>query len=233
MMPINRDRLLLEAGPLEPGAFFIQKCIFIEEGKNANKGGRCENLSYGGIGVAVGTPYEKDSWETGLKSDYDEDFVVLTTTLEKWGHVISHVPNFFIDYLQMKQTGVDGSPGTPDLQKNPTPMAMWLARSIYQCFKIMREWSFMVEAPFNSDHPMAIYSKMAYDMLEVPQIVLDEIDAMPDMHLAKFLKGRDDYKIIPNHPTISQEFKQWIIDTCEKYPELTFEQQIDKALDQE
>jgi len=230
-MVIDEHRLLLEAGPLELGVFFIQKCIFIEEGKNANRGGRCENLSYGGIGVAVGTPYEKDSWETGLKSDYDEDFSVQTTSIDKWGHVISHVPNFFIDYLQMKQTDADGSTLIPDLQKNPTPMSMWLARSIYQCFKIMREWSFMVEEPFNSDHPMAIYSKMAFDTLEVPQVILDEIDAMPDMHLAKFLKGNDDYKIIPEHPAMSQQFKQWIVHTCQKYPELTFEQQIDKVLE--
>lgn len=229
-MTIGLDRLLLEAGPLEPGAFFIQKCVFIEEGKNANKGGRCENLSYGGIGVAVGTPYEKDSWETGLKSDYDEDFVVLTTTIEKWEHVISVVPHFFIDYLQMKQVGADGSPGTPDLQKNPTPMATWLGRSIFQAFKIMREWSFMVEEPFNSDHPMAIYSKMAFDILTIPQDVLDEIDAMPDMHLAKFLKGQDDYKLIPPHPPISAAFKQWVVDMTEQYPSLTFEERLNAAL---
>ena len=30
-MRIDLDRLLLEAGPLEPGVFLIQKCIFIEE----------------------------------------------------------------------------------------------------------------------------------------------------------------------------------------------------------
>jgi hypothetical protein len=229
-MKIDLDRLLLEAGPLEPGAFFIQKCIFIEEGKNINNGERCENLSYGGVGVAVGTPYEKDSWETGLKSDYDEDFVVLTTTIEKWGHIISVVPNFFIDYLQMKQVGADGSPGTPDLQKNLTPFAMWIGRSIYQLFKTMREWSFMIEEPFNSDHPMAIYSKMAIDFLEVPQAIIDEIDAMPDMHLAKFLKGQEDYKLIPEHPAMSQAFKQWIVDITEKYPTLTFEEKIIAAL---
>lgn len=227
------DRLLLEAGPYEPGAFFIQKCIFLEEGKNANRGGRCENLSYGGIGVAVGTPYEKDSWETGLKSDFDEEFVVTTTTIQKWGHTISVVPHFFIDYLQMKNKYIDGSTGAPDLQTNQTPMAMWLGRSIYQCFKIMREWSFMVDEPFNSDHPMAIYSKMAYDMLEVPQNILDEIDAMPDMHLAKFLKGQDDYKLIPAHPVMSSDFKQWILDTCNKYPELSANERLEKGLNNE
>ena len=208
-MKPSLERMILEAGPLEPGAFFIQKCIFIEEGKNINDGERCENLSYGGVGVVLGTPYEGETWELRVKA-HNSDYELTISELEKWGHVISVVPHFFIDFIQIKQIGV-----------------------IYQLFKTMREWSFMLEEPFNSDHPMAIYSKMAYDMLQVPQVILDEIDAMPDMHLAKFLKGRDDYKLIPDHPTISQEFKQWILDTYEKYPELTFEQKIDKALDEE
>lgn len=231
-MTIDQDRLLLEANPYEPGAFYIQKCILIIEGENANRAGRCENLTYGGIGVAVGTPYEKDSWETGLKSEYD-DFEVKTTTIEKWGHIISVVPHFFIDYLQMKQFGKDGSPGTPDLQTNPTPMSMWLARSIYQCFKIMREWSFMVDQPFNSDHPMAIYSKMAFDILQPPQNILDEIDSMPDMHLAKFLKGNSDYKLIPAHPVMSENFKSWILELCTRYTEPSFEERLNIVLESE
>lgn len=228
-MTIDLDRLLLEAGPLEPGVFFIQKCIFIEEGKNVNKAGRCENLTYGGISVAMGTPYENETWESGWKSDYD-DFELQVTGIEKWGHVISVVPHFFIDYIQIKYTSVDGSHGTLDLEKRALPMSMWLGRSIYQLFKTLREWSFMAEEPFNSDHPMAIYSKMAIDLLEIPQTIMEEIDAMPDMHLAKFLKGQEDYKAIPAHPIISQEFKQWIISMSEKYPTLTFEEQLNTAL---
>ena len=215
-MKPSLERMILEAGPLEPGAFFIQKCIFIEEGKNINDGERCENLSYGGVGVVLGTPYEGETWELRVKA-HNSDYELTISELEKWGHVISVVPHFFIDFIQIKQIGVNGGTlGPPDLQLDPTPMTMWFARSIYQLFKTMREWSFMLEEPFNSDHPMAIYSKMAYDMLQVPQVILDEIDAMPDMHLAKFLKGRDDYKLIPDHPTISQEFNQWIHETYEK-----------------
>jgi hypothetical protein len=229
-MAIDLGRLLLEAGPLEPGAFFIQKCIFIEEGKNINNGERCENLSYGGVGVVLGTPYEGETWELRVKSQ-NSDFELTVSELQKWGHVVSVVPHFFIDFIQIKQIGVNGGTlGPPDLQLDPTPMTMWFGRSIYQLFKTLREWSFMVDEPFNSDHPMAIYSKMAYDVLGIPQNILQEIDAMPDMHLAKFLKGQDDYKIIPPHPVISQEFKQWILDTCAKYPDLSFEERLEKGL---
>lgn len=229
-MIIDEERLLLEAGPLEPGAFYLARCTFIEEGKNINKGGRCENLSYGSVSPVMGTPYENETWETAYKSEFD-GFELKLTSLEKWGHIISLVPHFFIDYIQIKQVGKDGSSGPPDLQNSSTPMSMWLGRSIYQLFKVMREWSFMVDQPFNSDHPMAIYSKMVFDLLTVPESILEEIDNMPDMHLAKFLKGQDDFKLIPEHSTISEDFKQWILDTCEIYPDLTFEQKMNAALE--
>jgi hypothetical protein len=231
-MIIDEQRLLLEAGPLEPGAFYIQKCIFLDEGRNIAKGGHCENLSYGGIGVAVNTPYENETWELGYVSEFDE-FELKVTDIEKWGHIMSVVPHFFIDYIQVRGADSHGNSGPPDLQKNPTPMTMWFGRSIFQLFKTLREWSFMAEEPFNSNHPMAIYSKMFYDTVEVPQNILDEIDNMPDMHLAKFLKGQDNYKLIPDHPTISQEFKQWILDTCQKYHELTFEEKVKIVLEVE
>jgi hypothetical protein len=149
--------------------------------------------------------------------------------MEKWEHIISVVPHFFIDYAQFKQVSKDSNLSPGDLQTNFTPSAMWVGRSIYQLFKTMREWSFMLEEPFNSDHPMAIYSKMAIDTLDIPQVIMAEIDAMPDMHLAKFLKGQEDYKVIPEHPAISQEFKQWIVAMVEKYPTLTYEEKLAAA----
>jgi hypothetical protein len=84
----------------------------------------------------------------------------------------------------------------------------------------------MVDAPFNSDHPMATYSKLVLDSLNVPQEILNEIDSMPDMHLAKFLKGQSNYKQIPEHINISQSFKDWILQICEQYPHKQFEEQI-------
>jgi hypothetical protein len=225
-MTIDLDRLLLEAGPLEPGRFMLTKCTFIEEGKNLNEGGRCYNLSYGSISPVMGTPYEKEAWEIGHKSGFD-NYDLQVPSIAKWGNIISVVPHFFIDYVERKRAANDVSPAS---ETSLTPMSMWMGRSIFQLFKTMREWSFMIEEPFNSDHPFAIYSKMAIDMLEIPQDILDEIDTMPDMHLAKFLKGQTDYKLIPAHPAMSQAFKQWIVDTTEKYPTLTFEQKLDAAL---
>jgi hypothetical protein len=207
----------------------LSKCAFIEEGRNAPRGGRCENLAYGSLSPVLGTPYENQTWDTAHKSGFDE-FEVKVKALSHWWHAISVVPHFFIDYAQFKQETYDGDSGPGDLQTNPTPSVMWFGRSIYQLFKNMREWSFMVEEPFSSDHPVAIYSKMAIDMLEIPQAILDEIDAMPDMHLAMFLKGQENYKSIPAHPAMSQDFKQWIVDMVEKYPTLTFEEKLTAAM---
>lgn len=229
-MIIDQDRLLLETDPLQLGVFFLQKCMFIDEGKNINNGGRCMNLQYDGVGVAMGTPYENELWETGFQSDYG-DFKFEVSEIQKWGHIISAVPHFFIDYFELKFARPDGTFGAMDIQKQTAPMSMWIARSIYQLFKIIREWSFMVDEPFNSDHPMAEYSKLVYDVLQPPQNILDEIDAMPDMHLAKFLKGNSDYKSIPPHPPVSQDFKNWILELCQTYRELSFEERLDIMLD--
>jgi hypothetical protein len=76
---------------------------------------------------------------------------------------------------------------------------------------------------------MATYSKLAFETLNVPQSILDEIDSLPDMHLAKFLKGQDDYKLFPHpYPEVSQEFKDWVFQLSIDYPEKTFEQMLDE-----
>lgn len=113
-------------------------------------------------------------------------------------------------------------------EADPTPSTMWAAKSIFQLFKTLREWSFLAEEPFNSDHPMATYSKLVFDVLNPPQTILDEIDSLPDMHLAKFLKGEPDYKLIPHpYPAVSDEFKAWVLQLSIDYPEKSFEEMLE------
>jgi hypothetical protein len=71
--------------------------------------------------------------------------------------------------------------------------------------------------PFNSDHPMAEYSKKFFDHTQPPQNILDEIDSYPDMQLAKFLKVQDDYRKIPEFPDMSEDMKQWVLEIAEMY----------------
>jgi hypothetical protein len=49
------------------------------------------------------------------------------------------------------------------------------------------------------------------------------------MHLAKFLKGEENYKSVPHpYPEASQEFKDWITQLTIDYPEKSFEQIMDE-----
>jgi hypothetical protein len=48
------------------------------------------------------------------------------------------------------------------------------------------------------------------------------------MHLAKFFKGQEDYKMIPHpYPEVSEEFKSWIIELSNTYKQKSFEETLD------
>ena len=222
---ISNDRLLLEAGAMEPGFFVLSKPLFLVEGQNHSRVDRCDNLTITGQMLSVGTEYEGHSHRIGAKSDYS-DYVMQAKHIRQFEHVVFFPPHFIISYLDVAETDESGSIWFLDFQTDPTPSTTWVARSIYQLFKNMREWSFMVDEPFNLDHPMAIYSKKVFNNLDIPQEILEEIDAMPDMHLAKFLKGENDFKLIPQHPVISDSFKTWVLSVVNKYPHIKFEDQI-------
>lgn len=114
------------------------------------------------------------------------------------------------------------------MEDHPEPSTMWAAKSIFQLLKNMREWSYLVDEDFGSDHPMARYSKMAIDELSIPESILNEIDSWPDMHLSKFFKGYADYKKIPfPYPEPSEELKTWILNKVSQYSKKTLEEQID------
>jgi len=220
---LDTETLLRNSDPSLKGVFILLKSSFLQEGVNTGKNpiaNRCDNLSYTGILVTEGTEYANHahSW-------YDKtvvsDAVLEVPQVAKFAFPIVLHPHFLIGYLEMNTWF--------DIQSDPTPSTMWGAKSIFQLFKNMREWSFLADEPFNSDHPMATYSKLAFETLNVPQSILDEIDSLPDMHLAKFLKGQDDYKLFPHpYPEVSQEFKDWVFQLSIDYPEKTFEQMLDE-----
>jgi len=221
---LTKERFLLEASSNEDGFFYLSKIHLLIEGENFPKVGRCDNLSITSKSLAADTAYEGQSVVLGKSSDYSE-YSVQISDVKEFYNIMAYYPHFMITYLNATRT-FKGQHVFFDIQDSSTPASMWIARSIYQLFKNMREWSFMLEEPFNSDHPMAEYSKIVFDSLEIPENILEEIDSMPDMHLAKFLKGEENYKIIPDHPAISQDFKDWVWEMVNKYPYKSFEEQI-------
>lgn len=96
------------------------------------------------------------------------------------------------------------------------------ARTIQEFFKNMREWSFMSDPPFSSAEPIAYYSKLFIDSLNMPASIIDEIDSWPDMHLAKYLKGDTNARARTlNFPELSVEFKEWFDGVMDEFSDMT------------
>ena len=218
---LDSSILLRDSDPSLKGMFLLEKCVFLVEGETTGSADmvRCDNLSFNGIIPTEGTPYASHSHSMYAPSIVS-DVVLEIPKVVKFEHPIAVTPHFYIRYLEMSTWF--------NSEADPTPSTMWAAKSIFQLFKTLREWSFLAEEPFNSDHPMATYSKLVFDVLNPPQTILDEIDSLPDMHLAKFLKGEPDYKIIPHpYPTVSDEFKAWVLQLSIDYPEKSFEEMLE------
>lgn len=219
---LNTDILLRGSDPSIKGVFMLNKCVFFIENEFYGTGdsGRCDNISFIGMLPTENTPYASHAHSFEVKSIVS-DTVLEIPKVVVFEYAVAATPHFYIRYMEM-DTWFDS-------EIDPTPSTMWVAKSIFQLFKNLREWSFLADEPFNSDHPMAIYSKLVFDVLNPPQEIIDEIDALPDMHLAKFLKGETDYKLIPHpYPEVSQAFKDWVLQLSVDYPEKSFEDMLEE-----
>ena len=199
------------------GNFLLFKADFIVEGENSEEGTmRCDNIDFGPVSVVHGSPYEHESLEIGTSSKVS-DFTFTVRQVKRYEHVIVGLPDYYITYMEFPKivNGVEMS--HTDTEEDPTPQMMWIGKNFHQLLKVMREWAFISEEPFNSDHPMATISKKVYEHLNPPAEILAEIDGYPDMHLAKFFKGQDDYRKIPDFPEMSEAMKQWVLEIAELY----------------
>jgi hypothetical protein len=218
---MNNEKLLKQSDPKQKGIFYIEKCVFLDENKNINAfdSQRCDYLSYTGVLVSEGTEYQSHSISPVAKSAVSNGIMEVKRVVN-YEHIIDASPHFYISYLEYDEWA--------DIQPDPTPSTMWVGKSIFQLFKTIREWSFLADDPFNSDHPMATYSKLALNTFNPSQSILEELDALPDMHLAKFFKGQADYKMIPHpYPEASEEFKAWITELANTYKQKSFEETLD------
>lgn len=213
--------LLRDSDPKKTGLFFLEKCVFLVEGETTGTASlsRCDNLSFSSVIPTEGTPYASHAHSLYAPTAVSSAIVEIPKIVN-FSHPISVIPHFCIRYLELNTWF--------NIEADPTPSTMWAAKSMFQLFKNLREWSFLAQEPFNSDHPMAIYAKLVFDTLNPSQAILDEIDSLPDMHLAKFLKGETDYKTIPHpYPSVSDEFKAWVLQLSIDYPEKSFEEMLE------
>lgn len=219
---LDRETLLRSSNPQDKGIFLLEKCVFLVEGETTGAGEleRCDNASFSGVVPTEGTPYASHAHSFYAKTSVSES-VLEIPQVARFEHPISVIPHFYVRYLEMNTWF--------NTEADPTPSTMWAAKSMFQLFKTLREWSFLADEPFNSDHPMATYSKLVFEVLNPPEEIIAEIDSLPDMHLAKFLKGDSDYKKIPHpYPEVSQDFKDWVFQLSIDYPEKSFEEMLEE-----
>jgi hypothetical protein len=215
-----------QPSPNNFGYFMLAKSVFIIDGINTVYSGRCDNMTYSTECVAYKSAYHDEGIYLGEVSPYTGHLYTISDGI--WVRIIDDTPNFCIIFASCKQTLIDGSTYPADhILRGDFPASLWSGKSLIELFKNMREWSFMLEEPFNSDHPMATHSKLAFDTLNLPQEFLDEIDSLPDMHLARFLKGDPNHRdILENYPQMSEAMMDWFKEKMEAYPHITTNQRI-------
>lgn len=212
------------------GSFILHKSIFIIDGVNTTYSGRCDNLTYSMELPTHGTAYHDEGIYLGETSPYTG--YPFSTSDGQWLRILDATPYFCITFVSCTQKLLDGSIRPADyILTGDFPGSLWFGKSIVELLKNMREWSFMIEEPFNSDHPMALYSKLAFDFLETPQYIYDELDSLPDMHLARFLKGDPNHReILDSYPQMSEIMMEWFKEKLNQFPIKTTNQRLNELL---
>jgi hypothetical protein len=214
---LDTETLLRSTDPHHRGLFMLSKAVFLI---NPSDTDRCDNLSYTGVNVAKDTDYEYQSISF-FKKPENSNIQMEIPSVVRFEQVISCPPDFFITYIELKNT--------TDTQKETMPSLMWHARSFFSLLKTMREWQYVYTEDIDPNHPMAIYSNIAINKLNPPENIMSEIDGWPDMQLAKFFKGREDYKLIPeDFPEPSEEMKNWVQGLTQTYSEKTFSELLEE-----
>jgi hypothetical protein len=214
---LDTETLLRNSNPQQRGLFMLTKLDFLVDPSDT---GRCDNLSYTGVNVAKDTEYDYQTISFYKKPE-DSSIQMEIPNVVKFEQVVSCPPDFIITYVELNQY--------VDIQKETTPSLMWHARSFFSLLKIMREWQYIYTADIEPNHPMAIYSNIAINKLNPPENIMSEIDGWPDMQLAKFFKGREDYKLIPeDFPEPSNDMKQWVVSLASTYAEKTFSELLEE-----
>lgn len=209
------------------GIFILHKSYFVIEGFNFPRAGRCDNFTYTGVSPTYGTEYQGESVTIGNKN---LSFSVQDPEIENgmvWTQFLEVPGKFCLTYTEPVIAGNKSKTEAKDFEDGMNPAALWYGKSLIELFKIMREWSLMVEDPFNLDHPMAIYSKMVFDTLQPPSDIMEEIDVLPDMHLFRFLKGDDNHRERQeDFPKMSTEMMHWFLKKMEEYPKTTTREKL-------
>ena len=228
---LSETILLRAPNILNQGKFALMKSMFIIDGYNVPRSGRCDTMTYYCEATTTNTEYEDEELLLGKYNPY-LDITYSSSHLAASEIVLDVSPLFCILFIRFVTPGLDGRVfHSPELQEGNHPAATRSALSLSEFFKNTREWSFMTEEPFNSEHPHAVYSKLFFDTLNPPQEILDEIDSMPDMHLARFLKCDENFKdYIEDFPQMSENMITWFKSKREEFPRKFTSQHLEEVV---
>ncbi len=216
---IRKDILLKVPNLANEGVFHLMESALIVEGVNVSNTGRCDNLTYGLKSWSEYGDNESNGLMFGKNIPYTD---------EVFG--VNHIEHIY-PFLQVP--GIFGFCFTvlknPELEKGPWSKALTQGRTFGELLKIMYEWSLLVDEPFNSTYPYAVLCKKAFDFLEPPENIMDEIKSYPDMHLVRFLQGDESHRdLVDDFPEMSTDMKNWVISVVEDNPKMTFYEVLNK-----
>lgn len=213
------------------GYFILHKSMFIVDGFNVPFSGRCDNLSYSVELPTWGTPYEDEGIYLGATSPYTGHLFTTEDVIDFSTFLHAHPDFCFTAIIYGNNTFDANYQDVEAIENGVYPAKLWWGKSLGELLKNIREWSFMVDEPFNIDHPMATLSKTVIEKLEFPDWVLEEIDSYPDMHLAKFLKNDENHRETDdNFPTMSEEIKTWFLEKVNQFSPKTTAQYLEEII---
>jgi hypothetical protein len=218
---IERDILLRPPSVNNFGIFTLLKSELVIKGKTVTAD-RCDVLTYSAVSLYNESPeLQSESLILGKNVPYSEDRIFGLENIRKHVAFLEIPGKLCLSYLEFCEVDENGKVVSSSyLERGPWSGSLRTFHTMGEFLKSMREWSFMLDAPFYlTEHPMAIWSKMFFDELNPPDEILNEIDSYPDMYLAKYLKGDENHREINgDFPEMSAAMKNWIVEIVEQNP---------------
>lgn len=157
------------------------------------------------------TALHEENEETGLCAFCGSDKPIYGTTNSHYASLSNattlripfHTPKGFIAYLELNNAEIEET----EVYTNPN-----VTRTLQELFKLMLEWEW-VHLNLDSED---VCAKLCYEILQemqVPESIRNWVwNELPDMHVAKFLKGNLDARARPDTSTIPDmhpDFEAW------------------------
>jgi hypothetical protein len=207
---LEDDILLRSPNPNNWGVFVLSPAVLVS-GTD-----RCDNGNYGpGVMTTNASDYKNETLITSVRE------------INRFEIVADLSPHCFISFIQIKyvSASVDSTIPLPWNQLPEHPSKYWMGNSLAEFLRLIWEWWQVSLEPFGSTDNPALVAKAFFENVEIPESVMAEISNLPDMYIARYLKGD------PNARSLSTEYPQLSQSTLEWFKQLTLDNPY-KTLDE-